>query len=152
MWLLKTSLDVHVSTFSQCWQVLWVTMGCMCNVNMCITFYRWLCFVGSRKSSFITTHGVEMKFKVCWSTLKPLNYCDSTSQLYLHQINCDFVIHKACLPELCKKFGFQFPWYVYWFYFGEYTLMVFINLFPFRPIITIKLLTIIRCFHVYHLM
>jgi hypothetical protein len=95
MWLLEISLDVHVSTLSQCWQVLWVVVGCMCNVNMCITSYKWLCFMGSWKNLFITAHGVGMKFNVCRSILKPLNSCDSTSQLYLHQINCDFFIHEA---------------------------------------------------------
>jgi hypothetical protein len=96
MWLLEISLDVHVFILSQCWQVFWVAMGCMCNVNMCIMSYKWLCYMGSWKSSFIIVHGVGMKFNVCWSALKPLNFCDSTSQMYLHQINCDFVIHEAC--------------------------------------------------------
>jgi hypothetical protein len=27
-------LDVHLSTLLKCWQVLWVVMGHMCNVNM----------------------------------------------------------------------------------------------------------------------
>jgi len=70
--------------------------GCMCNVNMCITSYKWLCFMGSWKNSFIMTHGVGMKFNICWSVFKPLNSCDNTSQLYLHQINCDSVIHETC--------------------------------------------------------
>jgi len=65
MWLLEISLNVHVSTLSQCWQVLWVAMGCMCNVNMCITFYKRLCFVDSQKNSFITTDGLGVKFNVC---------------------------------------------------------------------------------------
>jgi hypothetical protein len=33
---LEISLDVHVFILSQCWQLLWVAMGHMCNVNMCI--------------------------------------------------------------------------------------------------------------------
>jgi len=37
MSLLTISVDVHVSTLSKCWQVLWVPVGCMCNVNMSIT-------------------------------------------------------------------------------------------------------------------
>jgi hypothetical protein len=43
----------------------------------------------------IIAHGVGTKFSVCWSVLKPLNFSDSTSQLYMHQINCDFVIHEV---------------------------------------------------------
>jgi hypothetical protein len=31
--LFPISLDVHVSTFSKCWEVLWVPVGCMCNVT-----------------------------------------------------------------------------------------------------------------------
>jgi len=52
----------------------------MCNVNMCIMFYKQLCHVGSLKSSFINAHGVGMKFNVCRNVLQPLNSCDSTSQ------------------------------------------------------------------------
>jgi hypothetical protein len=58
--------------------VLWVVVGCMCNVNMCIMSRRRSCFVGSQKNSFITAHGVGMKFNACWSILKLLNSCDST--------------------------------------------------------------------------
>jgi len=63
--LLEISLDVHVFSLSQCQKVFWVVMGCMCNVNMCITSYRQSCSVGSQKSSFIIAHGVGMKFNVC---------------------------------------------------------------------------------------
>jgi hypothetical protein len=71
MWLLEISLDVHVSTLSQCWQVLWVVVGCMCNVNMCITIYKWICFMGSWKKSFLTAHGVGIyehfkAFELLW--------------------------------------------------------------------------------------
>ncbi len=65
MWLLEITLDVHVYILSQCWQVIWAAMGCMCNVNMCITSYKQLCFVGSQKNSFITAHGVGMKLNIC---------------------------------------------------------------------------------------
>jgi hypothetical protein len=77
--LLEISLDVHVFTLSQCWQVFWAAMGCMCNVNMCITFYKRLCYVGSYKSSFNAAHGVRMKFNLCWNVLKPLNFSDNRS-------------------------------------------------------------------------
>ncbi len=49
----------------------------------CIIFYRWLCFVGSLKSSFIIVHRVGMKFNTCWNFLKLLNSCDNTSQFHL---------------------------------------------------------------------
>jgi len=73
-----------------------VVLGPRCNLNMCIRSCKWLCFVGSHKSSFITSHGICMKFNICWCTLKPLGSSDSTSQLHLHQINYDFLIHKIC--------------------------------------------------------
>jgi len=63
--LLVISMDVHVSILSKCWQVLWVPMGRMCNVNMFITSWRRLCYVGSQKSEFITACGVGMKSNVC---------------------------------------------------------------------------------------
>jgi hypothetical protein len=63
--LLVISLNVHVSTLLECWQVLWVAMGHTCNVNMCITSFKRICFVGSQKSSFIIACGVGMKFSVC---------------------------------------------------------------------------------------
>jgi hypothetical protein len=53
--LLEISLDVHIYTLSPCWQLFWVAVGHMCNVNMCIMSCKGLCYVGSRKSSFITT-------------------------------------------------------------------------------------------------
>jgi len=71
-------------------------VGHMCNVNMCIMFCKWLCYVGSRKSSFITTHWVGIEFNVCWCILKPLDSNDNTSQLNMYEINCDFFIHEAC--------------------------------------------------------
>jgi hypothetical protein len=37
-----------------------------------------------------------MKFYICYNTLKSRDSNDSTSQLYLYQINCDFLIHEAC--------------------------------------------------------
>jgi hypothetical protein len=43
MSLLEISLDVNVFTLSQCWQLLWVAVGHMCNVNMCITSCKQLC-------------------------------------------------------------------------------------------------------------
>jgi hypothetical protein len=72
MSLLEISLDVHVYILLQCWQLLWAVVGHMCNVNMCIMSYKWLCSMGSRKSSFIIAHGVGMKFNICWCVLKPL--------------------------------------------------------------------------------
>ncbi len=42
-------------------------MGHMCNVNMCVTFCKQLCFVGSRKISFIIARGVGMEFNVCYN-------------------------------------------------------------------------------------
>ncbi len=94
--LLEISLDVHVYTLLQCQQLLWATMGHMCKVNMCITSCKRLCSMGSWKSSFIIICGVGMKFNICRCALKPLNSSDSTSQLHLHQINCDSLIHKIC--------------------------------------------------------
>jgi hypothetical protein len=76
--LLAISLDVHVSTLLKCWHVVWVAVGHMCHVNMCITSFKQLCFVGSQKSSFITTCGVGMKFNVCKNILKPLDSRDNT--------------------------------------------------------------------------
>jgi hypothetical protein len=88
-------------------------------------------------------------------------------QLHLHQINCDFLIHQTCCSCLHylrsldsshdSKISFhskQFQSFlsnVYIFCSGEYTLMVFRNLFPFRPwqISRIKPLIVITCFHVY---
>jgi hypothetical protein len=64
MSLLAISLDVHESTLLECWHVLWVAMGHMCNVNTCITSFRQLCLVSSHKSSFITARGVAMKFGI----------------------------------------------------------------------------------------
>jgi len=55
-----------------------------------------LCFMGSRKTSFIVANGVGMKFNVCYNVLKFLDYNDNTSQLYMYQINCDFLIYEAC--------------------------------------------------------
>jgi hypothetical protein len=40
------------------------------NLNMCIMSCNQLCFVGSQKTSFITAHGVGMKFSVCYNVLK----------------------------------------------------------------------------------
>ncbi len=65
--------NVIIETFPRCSCVYFLTMltsfladvGCMCNVNMCIMFYKQLCHVGSLKSSFINAHGVGMKFNVC---------------------------------------------------------------------------------------
>jgi hypothetical protein len=77
--------DVIIGNFPGCSHVRFVIMlvgflggrgGCMCNVNMCITSCRRLCSMGS----FITTHGVGMKFNICWSVLKLFNSCDSTSK------------------------------------------------------------------------
>jgi hypothetical protein len=79
MSLLEIPLVAHVYILLQCWQVLSAAMGCMCNVNMCIPYYSWLCYVGSWKSSFIIVHGVGMKFSVYWRTLKPLNSTDHKS-------------------------------------------------------------------------
>jgi hypothetical protein len=56
--------------------------------------------MGSWKSSFVTIHGIGMKFSVCYYILKPLNFNDNTSQLHLHQINRDFFIHKTCYSWL----------------------------------------------------
>jgi len=42
-----------------------VVAGYMCIVNMCIMSCKRSCFVGSQNSSFITAHGVEMKFNIC---------------------------------------------------------------------------------------
>jgi len=81
---LEISLIVHAFILSQCWQFLWVAMGHMCNVNMCIMSCRWLCSMGSWKSSLIIAHGIGMKFNACWYALKRLDSSDSTSQL--HQI------------------------------------------------------------------
>jgi len=83
--------DVTIGNFLRCSCVYFVTMlvgslgncGVFVQSNMCITFYRWLCFVGSLKSLFIIAHGVGMKFNTSWSFLKPLNTCDSISQSYL---------------------------------------------------------------------
>jgi hypothetical protein len=47
MSLLEVSLDVHMYTLLPCWQLLWVVMGHMCNVNMCIMSCTRLCYVGS---------------------------------------------------------------------------------------------------------
>jgi len=63
----------------------------MCNVNTSITSCKRLCYVGSLKSSFIIACGVEMKFNVCWNTLKLLDF-DST---YVSNRLC-FLIHQAC--------------------------------------------------------
>jgi hypothetical protein len=73
-----------------------VVLGHMCNVNMCIMCCNLLCSMGSQKTSFIITCGVGMKFSVCYNTLKPYDSSDNTSQLYMYQINCDFLIHEAC--------------------------------------------------------
>jgi hypothetical protein len=37
-----------------------------------------------------------MKFNIFYKALKPWDSSDSTSQLYLYQISCDFIIHEAC--------------------------------------------------------
>ncbi len=56
-------------------------MGHMCNVNMCVTFCKKLCFVGSWKTSFIIASGVGMEFNVCyniksrWTLVIIHNYC-----------------------------------------------------------------------------
>jgi hypothetical protein len=43
--LLKISLHVHVYILLQCWKILWVVMGHMCNVNTCIMSCKYLCLV-----------------------------------------------------------------------------------------------------------
>jgi hypothetical protein len=65
--------DITIGNFPGCSCVYFVKMlatflgarGCMCNANMSITSCRQLCFMGSQKSSFITTHGAGMKFNYC---------------------------------------------------------------------------------------
>jgi hypothetical protein len=65
--------EMTIGNFLRCLCVYFVRMlvgflgahGCICIVNMCITSCKQSCFVGSQKSSFITTHGVGMKLNVC---------------------------------------------------------------------------------------
>jgi hypothetical protein len=115
--LKKFPRNVHVYTLSQCWLPFWMAMGHMCNVNMWITFCKWLCFMGSWKSPFITVRGIGVKFSVCYYILKPLNFNDNTSQLHLHQINCDFLIHKTCCTWLDYEKNLDFG----------YDLKIFLN-------------------------
>jgi hypothetical protein len=82
--------DVTIQNVLKCSCVYFVKMlvgslvlvGCMCIINMCITYCRWSCSVGSWKSSFVIAHGVGMKFNVCWSTPKFLNSCDSILEFH----------------------------------------------------------------------
>jgi hypothetical protein len=66
---LEISLVVHVSILLQCWQLLWVAMGHMCNANMYITSFKWFMFCGFTEDLI---HGVGMKFKTFVNELKNL--------------------------------------------------------------------------------
>ncbi len=80
-------------------------------------------FDGFMESSFITARGIGMKFNVCYYILKPLNFNDNTSQLHLHQINCDFFIDKTCCSSLdyvrSLDFGYDLKVFFIVYYFNH---------------------------------
>ncbi len=186
--LISPHLGINKFQYSFKWQMIWCdywkfpwmfmcllyhnlgnffgwAMGHMCNVNMCIMFCKWLCSLGSWNSSFITTHWVGMEFNICWCTLKPLNFKDSTSKFNMCEINCVFFIHKSCnncldyIGSLDSSYGLKvfsplcfiliFLMRCIFFLFWWIYISVVHKLFPFKPISTIILLIIITCFHAY---
>jgi len=128
--------------------------------------------VSSLKSSFITVHGVGLKFSICQCALKPLVSSDNTSQLHLLQINYVFLIHQACYScfWLCRKFSFQLQPNIFFstvYYFNHsYEMYMFFcsnehivmawhqSMWLDRILyilLVIKPLIVIMCFHVYYL-